>query len=209
MAQNFGQFCHTIKIDQEPLHFLSFASLCDDHLLRPLVAIHRGRTYLYLRCSRTNILGIFGKLQYLVNLVASQYLFEICAIFDVWYLMLDMPLLLRPLHPAAVHEAGPGEAEGGVQEENDHRNIPCRLAGECLNQTFWSISTVMILDSQASYDFRYFFTDHGKLCAFLFNFVLHFVWFCLVFNNNFCFTDSLCTSEPVHLFIQLLSRNFN
>ena len=56
-----------------------------------------------------------------------------------------MPPLLRPLHPAAVHEAGAGEAEGGVQEENDHRNIPCGPAGNCANQAFWA--KVMILDS--------------------------------------------------------------
>ena len=41
-------------------------------------------------------------------------------------------LLRRPVHPLAVHEAGPGEAERGVQEENNHRNFSRRPAGEIL-----------------------------------------------------------------------------
>ena len=44
------------------------------------------------------------------------------------------PILLfrRPVNPLAVHEAGPGEAERGVQEENNHRNFSRRPAGEIL-----------------------------------------------------------------------------
>ena len=41
-------------------------------------------------------------------------------------------LFRRPVHPLAVHEAGPGEAERGVQEENNHRNFSRRPAGEIL-----------------------------------------------------------------------------
>ena len=43
-------------------------------------------------------------------------------------------LFRRPVHPLAVHEAGPGEAERGVQEENNHRNFSRRPAGEILLQ---------------------------------------------------------------------------
>ena len=41
-------------------------------------------------------------------------------------------LLRRPVHPLAVHETGPGEAERGVQEKNNHRNFSRRPAGEIL-----------------------------------------------------------------------------
>ena len=43
-------------------------------------------------------------------------------------------LFRRPVNPLAVHEAGPGEAERGVQEENNHRNFSRRPAGEILLQ---------------------------------------------------------------------------
>ena len=43
--------------------------------------------------------------------------------------------LLRPLHLAAVHEAGAGEVEGRVREENHHKNIYGRPPGE----EFWNV----------------------------------------------------------------------
>ena len=48
---------------------------------------------------------------------------KLCDGKHLGYLKFDVLPPLRPLHLAAVHEAGAGEAEGGVQEENDHRNI--------------------------------------------------------------------------------------
>ena len=50
-------------------------------------------------------------------------IWDICEGKYLGYFKFDVLPPLRPLHLAAVHEAGAGEAEGGVQEENDHRNI--------------------------------------------------------------------------------------
>ena len=99
-------------------------------------------------------------------------------------MIFDVPSPLRPLHLAAVHETGTGQAEGRVREESHHKNFLRGPAGDV------SICYFEFLNCRYAS-----FLENSKYGSLLF--------------VGFLKEIFLSKTVPVILFIRLLSENSN
>ena len=157
----------------------------------------------------TLILGIFEKLECLMNLVHSGYLFISCLKY-LAYLKFDIWCSSSQTSPSCCRSWGRCRRSwgrsSGRRRSQKHPLRTCRLLRKpsLLGESYDF--------GQSRYDFRHFLEIMENFTPFLLKNLAMFLYalFGFVqFSTKYFFKDRVCTCEPVHLFIQLLSQNSN